>query len=417
MPPIPWIIAAVCLLLILIWPPFSIVVLLALVILALCARDHKTGDPPPFWNWGKDPSHEVLVKWWSEKELDVYLKYQQLNQNENPIHGDKWISIMDNFEANKEIQKLNLQIPPRTRHSFPITDLHPDTKYRFEIIDAQTQQPVLKGRENIFHTQSSEFAPFRFVACGDMQQSELLAVLEQYMIWKIARERPKFVLFMGDHVHSYKKHELWFAFFRIMRLLLPKVPFYPTIGNHCGGDNGITAGAKYLLHPFNRPLNWNYTWQYQNIFFISINSMPLLEQNQPEIEKTEAWLKEQINSRPSTATFTIVYMHVPWIGQPYATNGQPSHYELYLEKQWKPILDDPRVDAIFSGHKHSYIRSGKYFVTASLHGVRKYPEAMEADYVARNTHHYLLIEVEKQRLMIKAKRWNGKIHDEYSIKK
>ena len=409
------------------WPYFIIIVVLFALYLAYLHNDRTNLEksPPPLWTWGKQ-KNQVVVKLWKHIASEIRMEFHEVGGKNNWVDA---ISVEDSFNHEKfsaEKDNYTIQVSNTSRHVFIVDDLTQNMKYIYRFIDVKTQKILLEGAHFIFYTKPATFEPFEFTVCGDSQQSEVLALLESYMWNKIRKEDPSFMLYLGDHVHDYKFDHLWFAFFRMMKNILPRIPYYPTIGNHCGGDEidaGKTAGLTYMLHPnicnyFEKgQMNWNYSWEYQNVYFISLNSITLLLGNQSKVEKTEEWLKEQIKNKPKNATFTIVYTHIPWIGPPYSQKGEKTSYEIYMEENWKPILDSDEVDLVISGHKHSYVRDGKYLISASIHGVRKYEEASEDNYVVKNTHHYLVINVEKDTLQVQAKSMGGKIIDSLKISK
>jgi Calcineurin-like phosphoesterase len=404
-----WGLILIAVIIIVLWPPFLIFVILIGITLGYINYLHTHGPPPPLWTWGKDPLHEIIVKIWTIESMELILQYRIKNDNE------EWKKVENTFDQSQLSENDYVKMPQSSRHQFIITKLSPATKYQYRFVVNETNEVYQEKNYFQFYTQSQNKAAFKFVACGDSQQSETLAILEKYMYYKIKRENPQFLLYMGDHVHSFKKTRLWYAFFRMMRKIFPKTPYYPVVGNHCGGsDRGKTAGLTYLLAPFG---TWNYTWHYQNVYFIGINSLPLLEQDWEEVSRIEQWMINKIEEKPVYCDFTIIQMHVPWIGPPYNRDGTESFYETYLRDKWKPLFEKYKVDLILSGHKHSYVRDNNAIITASIHGVRKYPESKTPDYVARNSHHYLNVFVENNKMTVQAKLWSGLIHDEFVIQK
>jgi hypothetical protein len=398
------------------FPPFFFVVIGCGLFYLWLYLDHVKGAPFPFWVWGEKPEHSVRIKWWTTQSYDVYLEYSVLARTE-------WIRIQDSYHEQQVSLPDSVKVVPSSRHVFIIDDLNPATEYRYRICDANTHHVLFQHRSARFHTQATRSPPqVKFVVCGDMQISDPAAALETYMISKIRREKADFILFMGDHVHSYKNGSLWHGFFRIMRKLMMTTPFYPIIGNHCGGDGGEIAGKIFLLAPDPmkpRETLWNYSWRFGAIRFIAVNSLPLLNQDWGQVHTIETWLEYQLANTPPDVDFTFIYMHVPWIGPPYNQAGTISFYETYLAENWAPLLEkySNRVSAVFAGHKHSYVRQGKYFISASIHGVRKYPEIKNSDYVVRNSHHYLVVQGNQNSLRIQAKLWTNQIWDEIEILK
>ena len=402
-----WITGVIVIIILIVWPWFFFILLAVLLALLGLWLRHTHGFIPTFWVWGHNANTEVIVKWWENSPRQVRLEYRQ-NRSTN-----SWESVEDCFDETQLHPNDTINVPFNSRHRFQITNLVPDTVYEYRLRDLTAKKIFHPNHHATFYTQSSQNHPFRFVACGDMQLEDRLAIIEGFSMRKAMGEHPQFILFMGDHVGRYKNLALWEAFFRVLRSVFVRIPWYPVVGNHCGGeDGGFTVGTTMMLCPDN---DWNYTWHYGPLYFVSVNSLPLLFQEWDKVHETETWLQNCFDNRPPECSFTIVTMHVPWIGPPYATNGEVSFYETYLEEHWKPLFEQNQVDAVFSGHKHAYIRDHQYFVTASIHGVRHYPQDHLPDYVVFNGHHYVIVDVEANKLRIQAKRWNGKVIDTTTI--
>ncbi len=431
-----WGIIITLLVIVILWPWFLIPITLAAIYLYILYRDRTNTSKlvPPLWTWGKE-TNEIIVKKWTTQPQKMILEYRSTEEKKdkkiftNRHQHQEWNKVTSTFDSSILSKKDAVSVKKNTRHKFRIKGLPPGKKFRYRFVyrptsgrDQCTQKEgkIIQRPHFEFYTPEPGDEECFFVVCGDSQQSEVLALLESYMWYKIRKENPDFLLYLGDHIHSFQKKRLWFAFFRMMKKILPRIPFYPTVGNHCGGsgkgDQGKTAGFTYLLAPdIEEKHTWNYTWQYKHLYFISVNSLPVLSGDEQKRAQTEQWLKQKIEQAPQSASFTIVYMHVPWIGPPYSQKNIPSEVEKYLENNWKPILDAPEVSLVLSGHKHSYVRKGKYFVSASMHGIRKYKEFDEPGYKVRNKHHYLIIQSNKKRLKVTAKSMGNKILDTFEI--
>lgn len=400
-----WVLIGILIVILIIWPPFFWFLLSVGCLWILWFINRRYGPIPPIWTWGEDPLHSIIVRGWLNATMEIRLEYRK-NAEEPWIRAETPQIVRHASD--------NIRFSAKQSYRFNIKGLEEGTSYEYRLVNEAKNKPYYWKPPQKFKTQSSHTTSYRFVVCGDLQMDESIAPLESFIMTEIVHERPEFILFMGDHVGKYKRADLWFAFFRMMRKIFPRIPFYPVIGNHCGGDGGDMARNIYQLCPFD---DWNYSWTFQSLYFIAVNSLPLLNQDWEEVHRIEAWIQNKLENRPLGTEFTFVYMHVPWIGPPYANNGQVSFYETYLEHHWKPLFEKYLVDAVFSGHKHSYIRDRHYFVSASIHGVRHYPESKTKDYVVRNGHHYLIIDYHEKTIHIRAKLWDGRIWDEYCISK
>jgi hypothetical protein len=219
---------------------------------------------------------------------------------------------------------------------------------------------------------------------------------------------------MGDLVHNGQRPKLWRWFFSIMRKLLPNTPFYTTPGNHCGAhDHGETTRVEYGLCP---STTWGYYVRYGSALFVTLNS---LIWDDPELELAQrAWFEAVMRERGPDIQYTVVWTHFPWYGPPYASSGEEAPYEQFIRENWEPLFQQYRVDLVLGGHKHSYARYHQTrIITASIHGVRKYPWSSDPDAILQNRHHILVLYFSPDALVVQARSWFGTQMDEYVVRK
>ena len=86
-----------------------------------------------------------------------------------------------------------------------------------------------------------------------------------------------------------------------------------------------------------------YYLDYQSVRFISLDS-------NIETEKQVSWLRKTLEDNPNR--WTIITFHHPM----YSPGSNRDNKE--LREQWKPLLDEFKVDLVLSGHDHTYSRTG-----------------------------------------------------------
>ncbi len=241
----------------------------------------------------------------------------------------------------------------------------------------------------------------RIVLFGDIQMQEPLGVLESYMMCLVRRiGKPDFILCMGDIVEKYNNLSAWRYFFRMMRKILPNTPFYTTIGNHCGGFDLGTTALNFIQTPTG---DLHYTFRVRNTRFITISSL-LFDSREGEIQFD--WLKNQLQIEDPSIHSTIFWTHMPPFGPPY-NYKEYSRLELLIEEKLSILFKEHPVDLQFYGHKHSYSREGNKIITASIHGVRPYPQIWTAEKKLKNRHHFCILEISEHRLLVRAITWWG----------
>jgi hypothetical protein len=251
--------------------------------------------------------------------------------------------------------------------------------------------------------------PLRIALFGDIQMQEPLGVLESYMMFLVRKiGKPDFILCMGDIVDKFNNLSAWRYFFRMMRKILPNTPFYTTIGNHCGGlDLGITA-LNFIQTPSG---SFHYSFRIRDILFITINSL-LYESDKGE-EQLE-WLKNQLKNKEPSIKSTIFWTHMPPFGPPY-NYKEYTRLELLIQEKLNSLFKEYPVDLQFYGHKHCYSREGNNIITASIHGVRSYPQIWTAEKKLKNRHHFCILEISEQHLMVRAITWWGSEMDKHRL--
>jgi 3',5'-cyclic AMP phosphodiesterase CpdA len=173
----------------------------------------------------------------------------------------------------------------------------------------------------------------------------------------------------------------------------------------------------------------NYTYDYQGVRFIVLNS------NVMQAEQAQ-WLEKQLANNPNT--WTIVTQHHPI----FSTAGERDNEK--LRNLWKPIFDKYKVDLVLQGHDHTYARgqagnlsknelaglnkreqnAGTLYVV-SVSGGKMYDLKKDTwkNYDARlersaeNTQLFQVIRVEGNKLEYKAYTTSGALYDAFELQK
>jgi hypothetical protein len=230
---------------------------------------------------------------------------------------------------------------------------------------------------------SSVFAAIGDSGSGDAAQDSIARAMLTYFT---DGRRFRFVLLLGDNLYH---DDYTGEFLTPYKPLLDRgVKFHATLGNH---DRDLQIHFK----PFNMNDREFYSFDEGNARFVALNS------NRPTDQAQAKWFETAFAD--ADAKWRICFFH-----HPLYSSGQ--HAEEGAEVI-RPALEDALVQAqvnvVFSGHEHLYERvapqkSVRYFVSGgggrTLYRVRP----SEFDEVAATEHHFMVLEIDGNRLFYEA---------------
>ena len=169
-----------------------------------------------------------------------------------------------------------------------------------------------------------------------------------------------------------------------------------------------------------------YYIDYQGVRFISLDS-------NIETKKQVSWLRKTLEDNPNR--WTVMTFHHPM----YSPASSRDNKE--MRQQWKPLLDEFKVDLVLSGHDHAYSRTGLvdskdikniptgyqqaydpkigtvHVVSVSGPKMYKITKGNYAKKLGENTQLYQIIDIKKNKLRFRAFDATGKLYDEFLIQK
>ena len=128
----------------------------------------------------------------------------------------------------------NLSSPPQTRHVLHLTRLAAATTYHYRLVaraagSGPGQDPPPVEMEGDFHTPPGGTQPVRFAIFGDVRSGhEVHAAIVRALV----AEDPDLALMTGDLVDRGTDEAQWERYFDIAAPLLRQVAIYPAAGNH-----------------------------------------------------------------------------------------------------------------------------------------------------------------------------------------
>ena len=298
---------------------------------------------------------------------------------------------------------ITLDSPAASIHEVNVTGLDSGRRYAYVVeCDGETS-----GGE--FATAPGPAEPFTFVVYGDTRSQD---DPHRTLVERVRREVPDFILLTGDMVDEGNKEGDWQSFFDIERELLRENVLFPAVGNHDRQGRARTADAfrRYFSVPDDTPdPERYYAFTYGNSRFL------ILDSNEHSFALTDqtAWLEKELADAAVDPRIQhrFVVMHHPV----YSTSLHGGHPQ--LREMWTPLFERYGVEAVFSGHDHTYERSAeggvRYFVSGGG-GAPLYPKdshAARADAEAsiyfERTFNYMRVQVVGARIEVTSLREDG----------
>ncbi len=227
------------------------------------------------------------------------------------------------------------------------------------------------------------------------------------LVRAVTAEDPDLVIGTGDLVDGGHDEAEWQRFFSIEQPLMAQVPVYQAIGNHDYGRRG--DGLVRFLSMFPRPeLTTWWSFDVSGVHFVLLDSESYRNPDQL------AWLRQDLaaaTAKKARAIFAFTH-HGPYSA---AVHGDSRE----AQQDYVPLLEEAHATILFSGHDHDYERGhvGRltYVVSggggAELRPVRcGVPGKKRCDPRMQafvNEHHYVLVELLRDRLRLCPRRPDG----------
>jgi hypothetical protein len=256
-------------------------------------------------------------------------------------------------------------LPPSRRHVWTLRGLPANRPVSYRITAGASQTAV-----HTFHTLPPPGSVLRIGVYGDVRGGH---EIHRRLTQALLDEAPDAVLVTGDMVLRGSDEGDWQRFFAVTAELLPRIPYYPAIGNHDlgrAGPDGRRADEIFAMPPAppGRP---------EGAFWYSVElsdvHLVFLDSNAYERPEQERWLEQDLAAaRARNVRAILAVTH----SGPYSRGihrGSPLARQRYL-----PILVRHKVNVLFSGHDHQYQRgriNGLDYVVSGGGGASLYPVA------------------------------------------
>lgn len=258
-----------------------------------------------------------------------------------------------------------------TIHKAVMENLEPSTTYYYRVggdeENAANPWSEIFSFTTITPGSSLSFAILADMGYGDMSDDTVTALIELTDSGKL-----DCVIHSGDisYADGFEPH--WDNFFNKVQPIASKIPYMVTPGNHEFWYNFTAYKSRFFMpgvlleeeYAHGRKLsktgsgsgdNMYYSWELDNIHFISMNSETAIDTanfNEDEI----AWTENDLNSVDRTNTpWLIANFHRPM----YCSNDNACSKSGgdKLRAEAEDMFFQHKVDLVLSGHVHSYERT------------------------------------------------------------
>lgn len=246
----------------------------------------------------------------------------------------------------------------------------------------------------------------RFVVFGDTRTRHSV---HRAVIDAVSRETVDFLVHTGDMVERGGIRQQWDTFFQIERPLLRTVPILPSIGNHDIGARGYYR--HYFLHELWAKNRRYYKKDWGNLRLIAMDGGIECRDGCAQY----AYVRKALADAADKGMLIVMFLHYP----PYSSGDHGSHKGVQ-----KPITDLAKkygVELVIAGHDHNYertvpIHGTTYVVSGSAGAPVKAVKPQWFTAHARTEPHYVLVDVENDRLTMRAVNLRGETFDSHVVK-
>lgn len=230
-------------------------------------------------------------------------------------------------------------------HEITLNNLLTETRYKYIVKSDQDSSKVYS-----FKTAVRDSSHFRFIAYGDTRprlnndwsyHNKVAAAMKNVS--------PDFVLHTGDLVYRGDSEDNWQDFFEGAVIYGSEAVLWPSIGNHDWyRDDNLENYRKYFSLPGNERF---YSFNYGNAHFIAIDVHSSYLEGSYQFQ----WLADDLynTSHDPSIRWIFAFMHYPYYNSGWDFAGR---YSSLLTSIY-PLFDSFNVDAVFTGHEHSYERT------------------------------------------------------------
>lgn len=374
--------------------------------------------------WSADPKTTQTITW---KTAAATVGGQVQYAENGHLFPEQAITIAAGVEA------IHTNIGDLAIHAATLTGLKPNTRYVYRV-----GGPAGWSQPGYFATAPAAAQDFTFLVFGDSQSIN-------YSVWGTtlrqayqANHQAAFLTNVGDLVDVGQDYSQWNSWFNAGKGIVDTIPVMPVTGNHESYTPQrqlslpvlFTAQLKLPLNGPEKLKGQVYSFDYGDVHFVMLDSQEGEERTfVPDmLERQQAWLENDLQN--TRKKWKLVFLHRPLY------NNKAGDGEVNIRKAFGSIFDKYHVDVVFSGHDHAYARTyplhggmvtaspvqGTIYVATGRSGTKTYRNLLAKDfheffYDPQDEPNYLVVEMRKTGLQVKAVKQSGVLIDSWVIDK
>ena len=295
----------------------------------------------PYLGLTGDPSTTVVVSWKTTEPLAGVVHYAPLQDYETNESFTAEVALpADAGGENYTYHAVLSELAPETAYA-----------YQVELRDA-AGMTIEESPVGQFITATADLDHFTFAVYGD---TRTYPERHRMVAEAMAADEPRlrFVVHVGDMVENGGVMEQWDErFFPAVAGLARDIPLLTVLGNH--ERNADEYYEAFPLPPGggDHDKEW-WSLDYGVVHLVGLDSNALeLPRGFKRMREQVAWLKEDLARAREHARFIFVFFHHPL----FSSNRHYWPGNTGLRQLWHPIFVENGVDAVFTGHVHSYER-------------------------------------------------------------
>ncbi len=313
---------------------------------------------------GADSSKEAFITWYSKTTLGGDIEIYRAD-SEPAFKGEN--TVADGFTLETKTETVSRSYPgidlgivgffaynfKINKHTATLKNLEPGATYYYRVGDAERDWWSQTG--TVTTADGGKNVTFLHLADPQSQnerqyirawQKTLAAATELY--------DEDFIINTGDIVDHGDNSKQWSWALDTGSDYLMNTFMMPATGNHEGMGTSATVNYFTLANLPDQDTGKGvyYSFDYNNVHFAVLNTEDL-DEDEGLTDKQLDWLKKDMNS--SDAQWKFVMLHKA----PYS---QGSHYKdddvCEIRNQLKNLMPELKIDMVFQGHDHVYMRTG-----------------------------------------------------------
>lgn len=248
---------------------------------------------------------------------------------------------------------------------------------------------------------------FRFAVIGDTHSGE---GIHGELVAGMVRDEPDFLIHIGDMVAAPDEQQSWQQFFATEAALFAETPIFPVMGHHDRGDTGLYEHYWQLDRwAYGQP---HYVRDLGHVrLAVATADLACTGSTCPEV----GFFRHSLNEAAESGMMSILAVHQA----PYSSGAHGSYLE--MRDSVAQLAGPAGVELVLSGHDHDYERTkpidGVTYVVTGSGGAPTRPvrDKIPESAVVRVDSHYLLIDVEADRMILRATNLTGDTFDTHII--